>query len=84
MKIYKIYLDSDLGELWLNNEKQPIAYIHADDGHFDSSWYGFVIEELGGELVTLYANELLSDDEYGKLYECDCADSFYEVLKDKL
>ena len=84
MKIYKIELDSDLGELWLDDEKQPIAYIHASDGNFRKEYYGFVFKALKAELVELYATDLLSDGEYDALFECDSKESFYDVLKEKL
>jgi hypothetical protein len=84
MTLYKIELDSDLGELWLNNKKKPIAYIHANDSRFDESYYKFLIKQLGGEVKVLYATELLDEEEYELLFECDSQESFYEVLKEKL
>lgn len=76
-KIYLVNLDCDCGELWLDENKQPLKWIHCNDATFRSEYQSFIIEYLGGKLI-----ELSPDiKDYDLLVEADCMESVYEIVK---
>ncbi len=77
-KLYRIFLDYDLGELWLDENKKPLSYVHSNDGDF-SEYHNFIIKYLGGKLVEPKINTDIDGIE-----ECDCKEAFYEILKPQI
>jgi len=84
MKVYKIYLDGDLGELWLDANLDYLGYVYSNDGHFDEEYYNFLIEHLGVELISLDSCDLLDDAEMENLYELDHGEAFVNILAPKI
>lgn len=86
-KIYKIDLDGDLGELWLDENLNILKYIHSNDGSFGDD-YNFIIKYFNGKLISIWIYDkkfpTITDDERDMLYDCDCGESFYEFLIPKI
>jgi len=78
-KIYLVDLPDDMGELWLDENKQPLSWIHCNDANWRGEYQNFIIEYLGGELVDLYLSMTDADDDL--LYEADCKEMIWEVVK---
>ncbi len=79
MKIYCIQLDNDCGELWLDENKQPLSWIHCNDGSF-SSYHEFIFDYLKVNFVKIDFPKL-SDEDWDSLLEADCMESVYDILK---
>lgn len=73
-KIYCLRLDGDWGELWLDENKKIIEYISGNDATF-TSYYDFIIEYFGGQLVMGYA------DSFDHEKFCDIVGDFDEMEK---
>jgi hypothetical protein len=50
-KIYCLKLYGDLGELWLDENKNPLSHVHCNVARFVSEYQEFIINYLGGELI---------------------------------
>lgn len=50
-KIYCINIMDDFGELWLDNDKKPLGFVHCNDANFRKEYQEFIINYLGGELI---------------------------------
>lgn len=83
-KIYCIHLDADMGELWLDEDKKPLRWVHCNDAHFRSEYQEFIIDYLGGELIEIFSGDILSKDEDDELFEVDCMEAAYDLFSDKL
>lgn len=53
-KIYCLRLGGDLGELWLDENKNPLSHVHCNDARFRSEYQKFIIDYFGGELIEGY------------------------------
>lgn len=73
-KIYCLKLDGDWGELWLDENKKVIEYIHANDATFDS-YHHFIIEYFGGQLVAKNIDRFNGDK------FCEIAGDFDEMAE---
>lgn len=51
--IYRVWFDGDYGELWLDNDQKPIAYVDANDANFRSHYYQFIFDELSVNFVNV-------------------------------
>lgn len=78
-KIYLVNLPDDCGELWLDEKKQPLDWVHCNDASFREEYQKFIIDYLGGELVILRLKlpEKVIDD----LVEADCTQKIFELIK---
>ncbi len=84
-KLYKVFLDSDLGELWLDENKNLLAHIHCNDGDFRDEYHGFIIDYLGGELINIDIHDLgLTQEEMDERQNCYSGEDFFDLIKDKL
>lgn len=82
-QIFQFTLQDDFGELWMDDNHNPLALIDANDGAFRSEYYKFVIEHFGGELIS---NSIqITDKEAKKLSGKEgSALAYYDVLKSKI
>jgi len=55
-KIYCLTLGGDLGELWLDENKNSLSHVHCNDARFRSEYQKFIIDYLGGELIKGYVD----------------------------
>ena len=55
-KIYRLRLGGDLGELWLDENKNPLSHVHCNDAIFRSEYQKFIIDYFGGELIEKYVD----------------------------
>lgn len=78
--LYLISLDNDMGELWLDENKKPLSWVHVNDAQWRDEYHNFIIDYLGGVIVDLYPR--LSENDVDKLYEeGDSLESIWKIMK---
>lgn len=83
-KIYCINIMDDYGELWLDNDKKPLAFVHCNDGHFRDEYHSFIFDYLNVDFISenIYVED---DDLREKLYdECGDEDAIVKLLKEQI
>ena len=82
-KIHFVYLDGDVGELWLDENLKPLKWVHSNDATWRDEYHNFIIEYLGGEIVDLTRklSDHITDEDQDRLYEADCLEYVYEIVK---
>ena len=48
--VYRIYIDGDMGELWLDHDLNPLAFVDVNDAVFNKEYHGFLISLVGLKL----------------------------------
>ena len=76
--LYYISLDNDCGELYLDENKKPLEWVHCNDATWNS-YLSFIPKYFGGKIVELKPKIL--DDDYDLLEEADCIESIWKVVK---
>lgn len=83
-KIYCINIMDDYGELWLDNDKKPLAFVHCNDANFRDEYHSFIFDYLNVDFISenIYVE---NDDLREKLYdECGDEDAIAKLLKDEI
>jgi len=78
-KIYLVDLPDDMGELWLDENKEPLDWIHCNDANWRDEYQNFIIEYLGGELIDLHPD--ISEEDKELLCEGDCKEMIWDIVK---
>ena len=60
-KIYCIRIMDDYGELWLDNDKKPLAFVHCNDGDFRDEYHSFIFDYLNVDFIS--ENIYVEDDD---------------------
>lgn len=70
----------DVGELWLDNDKKPLSFVHCNDANFRE----FIFDYLNVDFI--FENIYVEDDDLReKLYdECGDEDAIVKLLKDEI
>lgn len=76
-KIYCLALDGDCGELWLDENKKPLAHVDSNDAHFREEYQSFIIEYLGGELIQVFISDFDEEKFYDVCGDLDAMTKFF-------
>lgn len=79
-KIYLIDLPDDGGELWLDENKKPLSWIHCNDATWRDEYQNFIIKYLDGELIQT-GLKTLPESVSDALSEADCVEKIYSIVK---
>lgn len=74
----------DYGELWLDNDKKPLAFVHCNDGNFRDEYYSFIFDYLNVDFIS--ENIYIEDDDLQeKLWDkCGDENAIVKLLKEQI
>ncbi len=82
-KIYQIHLMDGWGELWLDENLNLLKYISAMRAEFDETYFSFIFNHLGVELVTIELN-IHKKEVYPLVKAGNSPEKTFEVLKERI
>lgn len=79
--IYQIWLDGDLGELWLDEHLNLLQYLHYDEGDINSN-HDFIFKYLGVEKIRIEINP--TEEKFEKICSGLGGKQILKLLKDEI
>ncbi len=84
LKIYCINIMDDYGELWLDNNKKPLSFVHCNDANFREEYQSFIFEYLNVEFISKHIY-IKNKDLQEKLWDASGDENeIYKLLKKQI